>query len=100
MYEKIARLPVLSKFLPVDAVMTVDRDAAGKPIRYTVDAKTESTLQWQRAFAMTVGGPTVVYAGWKADVGIPMKIFIMSLGVACSMSHFHQFKTVYKASRV
>ena len=100
MYAKVAQLPVLGRFLPLNPIITVDKDAQGKPIRYCIDAESERDMQWQRAFAMSVGGPTVLYAGWKADVGIPMKIFIMSLGVACSMSHFHQFKMVYKASRV
>ena len=97
--EALTKVPVLNLFIPANPVMTVDRDADGKPIRYSLDAASEDVLQRQRLFAMLVGGPVVVYAGYKADVNIFAKAGIMALGVACTVSHFYAYNVVRKAKK-
>jgi len=99
MLDKISEIPVLNLMIPSNPVLTVERDQMGKPIRYSLDADTEKYMQRQRIFAMVVGGPTVVYAGWKADVPWWQKFGIMSLGVACTVHHFYSWKTVKNAEK-
>ena len=99
MIEKLNSVPGLNLFIPNDPQLTVERDASGNILRYSLDADTEKYLQRQRMFAMIVGGPTVIYAGFKADVPWWQKIGIMSLGVACTVHHFYAYQTVRAAEK-
>ena len=96
----LQEIPVLNLMIPKDPQLVVERDSSGAPIRYSLDADSEKYLQRQRLFAMVIGGPVVVYAGWKADVPWWQKTGIMALGVACTMSHFYAYKTVREAEKV
>ena len=99
MLEKIKEVPVLGVIIPDSDAVTVERDQSGKPIRYSVDAQTEKYMQRTRLFAMVVGGPTVMYAGWKADVPWWQKIGIISMGAACSIHHYAAWSAVRAAEK-
>ena len=97
MLEKISQVPVLNLMIPSNPILTVERGPDGKPIRYSLDADTEKYMQRQRLFAMVVGGPTVVYAGWKADVPWWQKAGIIGLGAICTVHHYACWKAVKDA---
>lgn len=94
---KLHGIPLVNKFMIIDPEITAERDSSGALTRYCVDADTEHAMQRIRLFAMVVGGPTVIYAGWKADVPWWQKIGIMSMGAACSIHHFYAWKEVKEA---
>ena len=100
MIDKLKQVPVLSMMIPSNPVLTVERDATGKPLRYSLDADTEKYMQRQRMFAMVVGGPTVMYAGWKMDAPWWQRIGVVSLGAACTVHHYYAWKTVREAEQV
>jgi hypothetical protein len=99
MIDKLKEIPGINFIIPTDPQLVVERDASGNPIRYSLDANTEKYMQRQRLFAMVIGGPTVVYAGFKADVPWWQKTGIMALGVACTMSHYYAYQTVREAEK-
>ena len=97
MLEKMNDIPVLNFFIPNDPQLTVERGANGEILRYSLDANTEKYLQRQRMFAMVVGGPAVVYAGWKMNAPWWQRIPVMGLGIACSAHHYFAWQTVRNA---
>ena len=99
MIEQLNSVPVLNLFIPDDPQLVVERDPQGKILRYSLDADTEKYLQRQRMFAMVVGGPTVVYAGFKMNAPWWQRIPVMGLGVACTLHHFYAWQTVRAAEK-
>jgi hypothetical protein len=99
MIDKLAEAPVIGYLIPKDPILTVERDESGKPLRYSLDADSENVLQRQRMFAMVVGGPAVVYAGWKMDAPWWQRIGVMGLGIACTTHHFYSWKVVSEAKK-
>lgn len=99
MIEQLNSVPVLNLFIPNDPQLTVERGPDGEILRYSLDADTEKYLQRQRLFAMSIGGPTVVYAGFKMNAPWWQKIGVMTLGVACTTYHFYAWQTVRDAKK-
>ena len=77
----------------------VERDASGNILRYSLDADTEKYMQRQRMFAMVVGGPTVMYAGWKMNAPWWQRLGVIGLGAACTVNHFYSWQTVREAEK-
>jgi hypothetical protein len=95
---KIANLPLIGAFVPGNAVMTVDRAENGTPIRYSVDAVTETKMQRQRLVAAATG-PLVVWAGWKHDGRWSMKLLLMGMGTVLTAANLSAYMTVRKAQK-
>lgn len=89
-YRHMANMPVVNQFLPVDY------DVYQNATHYCLDKASEQKLQKQRKFTYMIGGPAVFWAG--TQLKNPMaKAFVMALGVACTLTHFAQYKAVENA---
>ena len=95
----LTKVPILNMIVPSNPVMTIDRDAEGKPIRYSVDAATEHKIQKQRMVGM-VAGPVISYVGYKCDLNLALKAFVMLAGVGIMTSSFYAYNVVRKAQQV
>ena len=100
MIEKLKTVPVLNLMIPSNPILTVERDQTGKAVRYCLDADTEKYLQRQRMFAMVIGGPAVMYAGWKMDAPWWQRLGVFTLGASCTIHHYYSWKTVSEAEKV
>lgn len=78
----------IDKMIPQDPQLTMEQD----PPRLCLNIESEQALQNQRKFAMYIGGPSVVIAGHKLKG--PFGLFVMGLGVACTLWHHTAYKQV------
>ena len=95
----LSKIPVLNSIVPSNPIMTIDRDAEGKPIRYSVDAATEHKIQNQRIAGMIVG-PIISYVGYKCDLGLGLQAIVMLAGIGITTSSFYAYKVVREAQKV
>jgi len=84
----------IDKMIPQDPQLTMEQD----PPRLCLNIESEQALQNQRKFAMYIGGPSVVIAGHKLKG--PFGLFVMGLGVACTLWHHTAYKQVKAATGV
>ncbi len=82
------------KMVPQDPQLTLEED----PPRLCLDMASEEKLQNQRKFSMYIGGPAVFIAGSKLKG--PFGLFIMGLGVACTVWHATAHKKVKEITGV
>jgi len=82
------------KMVPQDPQLTPEED----PPRLCLDMASEEKLQNQRKFSMYIGGPAVFIAGSKLKG--PFGLFIMGLGVACTVWHATAHKKVKEITGV
>jgi len=80
--------------VPQDPQLTLEED----PPRLCLDMASEEKLQNQRKFSMYIGGPAVFIAGSKLKG--PFGLFIMGLGVACTVWHATAHKKVKEITGV
>jgi hypothetical protein len=82
--------------IPLSPTITIDRDAEGKPLRYCLDAKTESIMQNQRkvAMALSVGvlGSTLFMKAPKF-----VKIGVGTVAALSLLTQFAAYNAVQKA---
>lgn len=83
-----------NKMVPQDPQLTLEED----PPRLCLDMASEEKLQNQRKFSMYIGGPAVFIAGSKLKG--PFGLFIMGLGVACTVWHATAHKKVKEITGV
>lgn len=78
--------------IPQDPQLTMEQD----PPRLCLNIESEQALQNQRKFAAFIGGPSVLYAGYKINKseGGLFSLFVMGLGVACSAWHYTAYQKV------
>ena len=85
-----------NKYDADEAQEPVDYDVYQNATHYCLDKASEQKLQKQRKFTYMIGGPAVFWAG--TQLKNPMaKAFVMALGVACTLTHFAQYKAVENA---
>jgi len=85
-YRKMASLPLVSEYLPLEY------DVLKTDTHYCIDHATEQKLQKQRQFTYKVASPLLVYAGIK--LGGKLGITVSLLGLACGLTHYTQYKTI------
>lgn len=84
--------------IPFSPQITAQRDADGNVTALCLDVSTERTLQMQRRFAYTVGGPAVVLAGMMVMRDRPLfGAFVAALGGACTYWHHAAYAKVDEA---
>jgi len=83
-----------NKMVPQDPQLTLEEN----PPRICLDMASEEKLQNQRKFSMYIGGPAVFIAGSKLKG--PFGLFIMGLGVACTVWHATAHKKVKEITGV
>lgn len=87
MIERIKELPVLGMIAPKNPMVMQVRDASGNPTRITIDMKTHQFLQKQRLAYAFVGGPVIMYAGWKTQLPWYGKAGVIGLGALYSLQN-------------
>ena len=84
--------------VPAAPVLTVQRDASGQVVNLCLDIESERTIQRQRKFAYTVGGPAVAVAGLLLMKDKPLYgLFVAALGGACTYWHCASYMKVEAA---
>ena len=84
--------------IPLNPTITVDKDAAGNPVRFCVDAKTERILQNQRIFAMTGSGVLLASAFFLKGPRF-LRYTVGGMGVLCFLAHYTARKAVEEAEK-
>ncbi len=93
----------VNRLLPIPGVtfspqVTAQRDEHGTIVALCLDVSTERTLQIQRRFAYTVGGPAIVLAGMMVMKDRPVfGAFVAALGGACTFWHHASYAKVEEA---
>ncbi len=84
----------IDQMIPKDPQLTMEDN----PPRVCLDLASEEKFQNQRKFAMYIGGPSVFIAGSKLQG--PFGLFVMGLGVACTLYHHASYKKVKEVTGV
>ena len=95
---KAANIPLFGALIPSDPTVTIDRAENGTPIRYSIDAMTETKMQRQRMAAI-IAGPVVMWAGWHYEGGWGMRLLIMATGGTISAANLATYMAVRKAQK-
>ena len=93
----LGNIAIVGSVIPSDPEITIDRAPNGTPIRYCIDAQTENKLQRQRLVTGLVGGPLVIWAGWRCKSNIFMRGLIMGSGALAMITSFSAYYAVAKA---
>jgi Zn/Cd-binding protein ZinT len=84
--------------IPLNAQITIERDASGNAKRYCVDAETEQILQNQRMFAM-LGSGVLLASSYYLKGPKVLRYAIGGMGVACFFAHFTARQAILKAEK-
>ncbi|MAG25263.1 hypothetical protein CMI47_06755 [Candidatus Pacearchaeota archaeon] len=98
--EKLHQLPVLGGMLPDEPIVSIERSAQGKPIRYCIDNESEQAMQRQRLFTMVIGGPAVLYAASRMDDVLYKRAFVALLGLGAIYSSYFSYRLVGNADKM
>jgi hypothetical protein len=88
-YQKVATLPIMDRYLPSSY------DVYSTGTHYCIDIATEKKLQKQRKFTYMFASPLLVYAGIK--LGGKLGTTVSLLGIACGLTHYTQYNAVLSA---
>jgi len=79
--------------IPTKPQISVEKSDTGVVTKVCIDGDTEKILQRQRMVAMSVS-PLLLYAGYKMDAPMYLRVTVATMGVVCFISHFTAYTTV------